>query len=179
MTQFGSGDRATRRVSFRAACALAITLLGFVAAAHYAPDGAYPWIKALHVIAVISWMAALLYLPRLFVNHASLAVGSPESDLLKGMEWRLLRIIMTPAMILTWIAGLWLAWFGFGFLGGWLHAKIFLVILLTVAHWFFSRAVKAFGRDENRRSARFWRMMNEIPAVLMIAIVVLVIVKPF
>jgi putative membrane protein len=179
MSRFGSDDRAGRSVALRASAALGLTVVAFVAIAVYLPDQAYPWIKSLHVVAVISWMAALLYLPRLFVNHVGLPIGSAESQLLKGMEWRLLRIIMTPAMLLTWIAGLWLAWVGFRFDGGWLHAKIFLVILMTAAHGYFSLSVKRFGRDENRRTARFWRIMNEIPAVLMILIVVLVIVKPF
>lgn len=179
MSRFGSGDRDHRRAGLRSAAAFGVTVLVFLGMAVYAPDGAYPWIKALHVIAVISWMAGLLYLPRLFVNHVGLESGSAESQLLKGMEWRLLRLIMTPAMMLTWIAGLWLAWVGFHFTGGWLHAKILFVIFLTAAHWYFSRAVKAFGRDENHHSARFWRMLNEVPALLMIFIVVLVVVKPF
>jgi putative membrane protein len=159
--------------------ALGVTVLGFVFLALYAPDGAFVWIKALHVVAVMSWMAGLLYLPRLFVNHVGLPVGSAESDLLKGMEYRLLRVIMTPAMIVTWLAGLWLAWVGFHFEGGWLHGKILAVVALTVAHWFFAHSVKRFAEDRNGHSARFWRMANEIPALLMIVIVVLVVVKPF
>jgi len=95
------------------------------------------------------------------------------------MERRLLKIIMNPAMMLTWILGLYLAWSVYGFHGGWLHAKIGLVVLLTIVHVFFSRAVRAFERDENRRSARYWRFMNEAPTALMILIVILVVVKPF
>ncbi len=89
------------------------------------------WIKALHVLAVISWMAGLLYLPRLFVYHASVAVGSEQDKLFQVMEYRLYRYIMRPAMIVAWISGLWLAWSSFGFMGGWLHAKIALVIAMT------------------------------------------------
>jgi len=95
------------------------------------------------------------------------------------MEQRLIRLIMNPAMMITWVLGLYLAWSVYGFSGGWLHAKIALVIALTVTHVYFSRSAKAFGRDENRRPARHWRLMNEVPTVLMIVIVILVVVKPF
>lgn len=165
--------------AIRAVVALVVTVALFGAAAVWAPDGAYPWIKALHVVAVISWMAGMLYLPRLFVNHAAQAVGSPESELLKGMEQRLLRIIVNPAMIVTWVTGLWIAFVVFGFQGGWLHAKITLVLILSGVHGWFSAAVRKFGEDRNQIPERRWRLFNEIPAVLMIAIVVLVIVKPF
>lgn len=177
--RFGLLDSAGRRAAFRAMVGLVVTVAIFVGLAVRYPTEAYLWVKALHVIAVMSWMAGLLYLPRLFVNHVGLAVGSPESELLKGMEARLLRIIMMPAMMVTWIAGLWLAYVAFGFHGTWLHLKILCVIGLTVAHVFFAQAARRFQRDENRHSARFWRMTNEIPALLMIIIVVLVIVKPF
>ena len=166
-------------VGVRALVALLVTLAGFGLAALYAPEGAYLWIKSLHILAVISWMAGLLYLPRLFINHVGLASGSTESQMLAGMEQRLLRIIMTPAMVLTWVAGLWLAWEGFQFHGAWLHAKIACVILMTGAHIFFAQAVSRFARDDNRYSSRFWRIANEVPALLMIAIVILVVVKPF
>jgi putative membrane protein len=177
MRQTTSGTGAT--VALRASVALILTVAAFVVAAVYAPDGAFLWVKSLHVVAVISWMAGLLYLPRLFVNHVGLAVGSPESELLKGMERRLVSIIMTPAMVLSWIAGLWLGWVGFRFGGGWLHGKILAVVLLTIAHLYLMRSVRQFANDANRHSGRFWRMANEIPAVLMIVIVVLVVVKPF
>ena len=143
------------------------------------PDNLYLWIKASHVVAVISWMAGLFYLPRLFIYHADAEPGSVQSETFKVMEQRLLRIIMNPAMMLTWILGLNLAWSVHGLHGGWLHAKIGLVVALTAVHMLFSRAVRAFARDENRRSARYWRFMNEAPTLLMIAIVVLVVVKPF
>jgi protoporphyrinogen IX oxidase len=143
------------------------------------PADLYLWIKALHVIAVISWMAGLFYMPRLFIYHTDAQPGSPQSETFKVMEQRLLRVIMNPAMVLTWIFGLYLAWSVYSFQGAWLRAKIGLVILLTAVHMFFARAARAFGRDENRRSARYWRFMNEAPTLLMIAIVILVVVKPF
>ena len=143
------------------------------------PGDAYDWIKALHVIAVISWMAGMLYLPRLFVYHASAVAGSEKSETFKVMERRLLRAIINPAMIVTWAAGLWLAWYGFAFKGGWLHAKIVLVFVLSGVHGYLSASVRKFAIDRNEKSARHWRIVNEVPTLLMIVIVVLVIVKPF
>ena len=139
----------------------------------------YEWIKALHVIAVISWMAGLLYLPRLFVYHCEAEVGSKQSETFKVMERRLLKAIMDPAMIVAWLAGLYLAWSGHWFSSGWLHGKLALVILLSGVHGFFSRCVKDFAADRNTRSQRFYRLINEVPTVLMIGIVILVVVKPF
>jgi protoporphyrinogen IX oxidase len=143
------------------------------------PVGLYPWLKALHVIAVISWMAAMLYLPRLFVYHCDSEKGSVQSETFKVMERRLLRAIMNPAMMVSWVVGLWLAWRGFQFLGAWLHLKIALVLLLSAAHGYFSRAVRMFAEDRNNKPQRHWRIMNEVPTLLMILIVILVIVKPF
>jgi putative membrane protein len=140
---------------------------------------AYPWIKALHVIAVIAWMAGMLYLPRLFVYHCEAEVGSKQSETFKVMERRLLRAIINPAMILTWLAGLYLAWSGHWFSSGWLHGKLALVILLSGVHGFFSRCVKDFAADRNTRSQKFYRIINEVPTLLMIGIVILVVVKPF
>ena len=142
-------------------------------------DRFYLWAKAIHVIAVISWMAGMLYLPRLFVYHADAAKGSPQSETFKIMERRLLRAIMNPAMIVTWIFGIWLAWKGFSFSGGWLHAKIAAVLALSAIHGYFSGAVRRFGEDRNVKPARHWRVMNEVPTVLLVVIVILVIVKPF
>lgn len=167
------------RAGLRAAAALAVLAFGVAVLFLFAPAGIYPWAKAIHVIAVISWMAGMLYLPRLFVYHAESEPGSQQSETFKLMERRLLRAIINPAMMVTWIFGLWLAWDGFGFSGGWLHAKIALVLGLSALHGYFSAAVRRFGEDRNQRSARHWRLMNEVPTVLMIAIVVLVIVKPF
>jgi putative membrane protein len=140
---------------------------------------AYPWIKALHVIAVISWMAGMLYLPRLFIYHCDAEVGSKQSETFKVMERRLLKAIINPAMIVTWLAGLYLAWSGHWFVSGWLHAKLTLVIILSGVHGFFSRWVKDFAADRNTRNQRFYRIINEVPTVLMIGIVILVVVKPF
>jgi protoporphyrinogen IX oxidase len=143
------------------------------------PVGLYPWLKALHVVAVMSWMAAMLYLPRLFVYHCAADKGSAQSETFKVMERRLLRAIMNPAMIVSWVVGLWLAWRGFQFLGAWLHLKILLVVLLSATHGYFSKSVRMFAEDRNDKPARHWRIMNEVPTLLMIVIVVLVIVKPF
>jgi putative membrane protein len=139
----------------------------------------YDWIKAIHVIAVISWMAGMLYLPRLFVYHSETPKGSIQSDTFKIMERRLLKAIMTPAMILTWIFGLILIWQGGWITSGWLHAKILLVIGLSGLHGFLSKTVREFAADRNVRPAKFYRMINEVPTILMILIVILVIVKPF
>ena len=139
----------------------------------------YLWLKALHIIAVISWMAGMLYLPRLFVYHCAAALGSPQSETFKVMERRLLRLIINPAMIATWVLGLWLAWDAGLWHVGWLHAKIALVIGLSAVHGFFARCVKDFAADRNTRSPRFYRIINEVPTVLMIVIVILVVVKPF
>jgi putative membrane protein len=138
----------------------------------------HAWLKALHVVAILSWMAGLLYLPRLFVYHTGTATGSEASETFKLMEYRLHAFIMRPAAIVSWMIGLWLAWASFGFAGGWLHAKLALAVALTGAHGYFAAAVKAFARDERRHAARHWRIWNEVPTLLMVAIVVLVIVKP-
>lgn len=157
-----------------AALALFTALLFAVAG-----EGFYPWAKALHVIAVISWMAGMLYLPRLFVYHVDAEKGSVQSETFKVMERRLMRGIINPAMALSWAFGLWLAWRGFQFQGGWLHAKLLFVVLLSGVHGYLSAALRKFANDANDRSTRHWRIVNEIPTLLMVAIVILVIVKPF
>jgi len=139
----------------------------------------YEWIKALHVIAIISWMAGMLYLPRLFVYHCEAEAGSKQSETFKVMERRLLKAIINPAMIVTWLAGLYLAWAGHWYLSGWFHLKLLLVLVLSAVHGFFVRAVRVFAADRNPYSQRFYRIINEVPTILMIGIVVLVIVKPF
>jgi putative membrane protein len=139
----------------------------------------YEWLKAFHVIAIIAWMAGMLYLPRLFVYHSAADVGSIQSETFKVMERRLLRAIMTPAMIVTWLLGLWLAWRGGWFAAPWLHAKFLLVFLLSGVHGMLSRFVKDFAADKRRKTAKFYRIINEVPTVLMILIVILVVVKPF
>ncbi len=139
----------------------------------------YEWLKAVHVLAVISWMAGMLYLPRLMVYHVDAAPGSVQSETFKIMERRLLKGIMNPAMIVTWVLGLYLAWAAFGFKGGWLHGKILLVVLLSGVHGYLVGRVRDFANDRNNKSGRFYRVINEVPAVLMVGIVILVIVKPF
>ena len=137
------------------------------------------WVKALHVVAVIAWMAALLYLPRLMVYHADAPVGSDRSETFKVMERRLLGAIATPAMVAAWVLGLWLAWSIEAWHFGWFAAKIGCVLALSAFHGFLAGAVKSFAADRNRRPARFYRMVNEVPTALMVAIVIFVIVKPF
>lgn len=139
----------------------------------------YLWIKALHVMAVISWMAALLYLPRLMVYHCAAEKGSNQSETFKVMERRLLRVIATPAMIAAWVTGLWLIFEAGLWRDGWLHGKLALVLGLSAVHGVNAKWVKDFAGDRNRRPARFYRIANEVPTVLMIGIVILVIVKPF
>lgn len=141
----------------------------------------YPWLKALHILAVIAWMAGLLYLPRLFVYHAAAPVGSPQSEVFKVMERRLQRGIMNPAMAATWIFGIllaltpgilsWSSW--------WIYLKLACVVGLTIAHEAFASWRKAFAADANRRPPRFYRMVNEVPTLLLVAIVFLVVLKPF
>jgi protoporphyrinogen IX oxidase len=139
----------------------------------------YEWLKAFHIIAVIAWMAGMLYLPRLFVYHCEADVGSIQSETFKVMERRLLRAIINPAMIATWVLGLWLAWEGNFFKAPWLHAKLLLVVLMSGVHGMLSRYVKDFAADRRRKSQKFFRIINEVPTVLMILIVILVVVKPF
>lgn len=141
----------------------------------------YLWIKSGHVISVIAWMAAMLYLPRLFVYHASLAEG-PESKLqsetFKVMERRLLRAIMTPAMIATWLFGLILVWQSGFYAAGWMQAKFALVLAMSGIHGWLAKMVKVFAADQNQRGHKFYRILNEGPTLLMIIVVILVVVKP-
>jgi protoporphyrinogen IX oxidase len=139
----------------------------------------YRVLLALHIVAVISWMAGMLYLPRLFVYHCEADVGSRQSETFKVMERRLLKLIINPAMIVTWVLGLWLAWQGNWFAAPWLHVKLALVILLSGVHGMMSRYVKDFAADRNRKSQKFYRIFNEVPTVLMILIVFVVVLKPF
>jgi putative membrane protein len=163
----------------RAEIAIAIAAAPFGILWLWSPSGLYLWLKAFHVIAVIAWMAGMLYLPRLFVYHCEAEVGSKQSEIFKVMERRLLRAIINPAMVLTWVLGLWLAFDG-GFLkSGWFHGKLLLVLILSGLHGFLARCVRDFAADANVRSQRFYRILNEVPALLMVGIVILVIVKPF
>jgi putative membrane protein len=139
----------------------------------------YPWIKAFHLIAAMAWMAGMLYLPRLFVYHCAAEPGSNESETFKVMERRLLRAIINPAMIATWVLGLWLAWSSEAWSAKWFDAKLILVLGLTAVHGLLARWRRDFAADRNRHSAKFYRLVNELPTVLMIGIVILAIVKPF
>ncbi len=137
-----------------------------------------PWLKALHIISVIAWMAGLLYLPRLMVYHAQSEPGSQQSETFKVMQRRLLRLIMNPAMIVVWLTGPLLAWQLGVYADGWMIAKFALVCALSVFHHWLAIWRKAFEADANVRDARFYRMVNEVPTLLMIGIVVLVVVRP-
>jgi putative membrane protein len=141
----------------------------------------YPWLKALHIISVIAWMAGLLYLPRLFVYHAGVAPGSATSETFKVMERRLLRAIMNPAMIATLVFGALLARVpgAVDWGAGWIYAKLALVVVLLAIHYVFARWQSDFAADRNRRPAHFYRIVNEVPTLILIAIVILVVVKPF
>lgn len=139
----------------------------------------YFWIKAFHVIAVIAWMAGMLYLPRLFVYHCDAPKGSVQSETFKIMERRLLKAIINPAMVVTWILGLVLMWLGGWYTSGWFHAKLAFVLILSGVHGVYVRRLKDFAADRNTRPAKYYRILNEVPTVLMIGIVIFVIVKPF
>ncbi len=160
-------------VSLGIGAVLAVLLFALV------PVDAMLWVKVLHVLAVISWMVGMFYLPRLFVYHTEAGVGSPQAETFKVMERRLMRAIVNPAMVVTWVTGLWLAIEVYAFQGGWLHAKLTLVVLMSGLHGYFSAARKRLERDEMTKTSRHWRMMNELPTLLLVGIVILVIVKPF
>ena len=139
------------------------------------------WVKALHIISIIAWMAGLLYLPRLFVYHCDAEHGSKQSDTFIVMERRLLKAIMTPAMIASWLFGLWLA-FGYQLVAAddiWAWVKGAMIIGLTGVHHYLARCQKRFTVGENQHSSRFYRFFNEVPTLMMIVIVIMVVVKPF
>ena len=170
---------ASGKVALRAFVAFAVLVAGAIALAMLDAGNRYLWLKALHVIAVISWMAGLLYLPRLFIYHIACPADSAQAATFATMERRLYRFIMTPAMLVSWAAGLTIAYEVYGFSGGWLHAKLAAVVSLTAAHIYFGKAVGAFSKGAYIGTDRYWRILNEVPTILMIAIVVLVVVKPF
>ncbi len=139
----------------------------------------YDWIKAGHIVSLIAWMAAMLYLPRLFVYHASLPPGSgAQSETFKVMERRLLKAIMTPAMIATWLFGLILVWMSGYYAAHWMQAKFALVVAMSGIHGWLARMVKDFAADRNTRGHKFYRVLNEVPTLIMIVVVILVTVKP-
>jgi putative membrane protein len=137
------------------------------------------WVKALHIVSVIAWMAGMLYLPRLFVYHAEAAKGSETSEIFKVMERRLLKAIVNPSMILVFLTGFALVYLTEDWRDGWWQAKFILVLGLAALHGYFARCVRSFAEDRNERPARFYRVLNEAPTILMIFIVVLAVVKPF
>lgn len=139
----------------------------------------YQWVLVLHIISVIAWMAGIFYLPRLFVYHADTKKASAQSETFKAMERRLMKAIMTPSMLATWGFGLWLMILGSHYITGWFHAKMVLVILMTAFHFFCAKWMKDFASDKNKREAKFFRIVNEMPTVLMVLIVILVVIKPF
>ena len=139
----------------------------------------YLWIKVLHLVAVISWMAGLLYLPRLFVYHSNQPPGSAASDMLKVMELRLLKYIMTPAMVVVWLSGGYLVGAGQLWRSNWLLAKVVLVLGMTLVHFLLGSHRRAFAQNRNSKAEKYFRIINEVPTLLMILIVVLVVVRPF
>jgi putative membrane protein len=139
----------------------------------------YQWMLAFHIIAVIAWMAGMLYLPRLFVYHCEADAGSRQSETFKVMERRLLKAIINPAMILTWLFGLWLAWASGLYAAHWFQAKFVLVLAMSGVHGVLSKYVREFAADRRRKSQKYFRILNEIPTVLLIVIVILAVVKPF
>jgi putative membrane protein len=139
----------------------------------------YQWLLALHILAMVAWMAAMLYLPRLFVYHAGVDPGSLASETFKIMERRLARAIMTPALIVTWLAGLGLVFWSGYYSAPWFMVKFVLVVALSGIHGWLLGRMREFANDTNRRPARTFRIVNEIPTVLLILIVILAVVKPF
>jgi protoporphyrinogen IX oxidase len=137
------------------------------------------WVKALHIISVVAWMAGMLYLPRLFVYHAEATRGSEASETFKVMERRLLKAIVNPSMILVFLTGFTLVYLTGDWRDGWWQAKFILVLGLAGLHGYFARCVRAFAEDRNERPAHFYRFLNEAPTILMIFVVVLAVVKPF
>ena len=141
----------------------------------------YLWLKSFHLIAVISWMAGMLYLPRLYVYHVNAPKGGELSETLKTMERKLLRYIMNPAMMVSWVFGILMLTANPAIMsaGGWIHVKLLLVVLMSACHMMFAKWRKEFERDENTRPEKFYRWWNEAPTILMIFIVILAVAEPF
>lgn len=171
----GAGKKAALRAFMALVVFLFMAMLIFVVS----PGQRYLWVQALHVVAVISWMAGMVYLPRLFVYHADAQSGGEADVTFKVMERRLLKVIMTPAMLISWVAGLWLAVTAAFYIDVWFWIKIAAVVGMTAMHFYLAGSVKRFDRGENTIAAGRWRALNEIPTVLMIVAVIMVVVKPF
>jgi protoporphyrinogen IX oxidase len=169
----------TKNRLMRAVAGVAIAVVAFAGLVLWHPLNLYPWFKAFHVMAVIAWMAGMLYLPRLFVYHCEAEPGSRQSETFKVMERRLLRGIINPAMVASWALGLWMVYDGGWMSAHWLQTKLLLVVALSGIHGMLSRWTADFASDRNRHTSRFYRIINEMPAVLMIGIVILVVIKPF
>ncbi len=140
----------------------------------------YDWLRALHIISIIAWMAGMLYLPRLLAYHAEAKTGSEASETFKIMEKRLLKVIMNPAMMAAWVFGILMIIANPAlFDGGWMHVKMLAVVAMTGLHMAFAKWVKVFAADENTRDAKFYRIMNEVPAAIMVIIVIMAVAEPF
>jgi len=162
----------------------AIVAVGIVAAlvaglGAWRPSSVYPWFKAFHVVAVMSWMAGMLYLPRLFVYHCGAEKDSRQSETFKVMERKLLRGIINPAKVVSWALGLWMVYEGGWISMYWLQFKLLLVVILSGVHGMLARWTLDFAADRNSHSERFYRIMNEVPALLMVGIVIMAVIKPF
>ena len=179
MTTMPSNPPPQRQPAVRAIVALTVTAMLAAAVALLVSATIYPWMRALHIIAVIAWMAGMLYLPRLFVYHCDAEKGSKQSETFKVMERRLLHAIINPAMVAVWVIGIWLAWSGKWYAAPWFQVKVVAVLALSGVHGYLSASVRAFAEDRNTKSATHWRVINEVPTVLMIIIVVLAVVKPW
>jgi putative membrane protein len=170
-------DGKTRWLRAIVAVATVAALVAGLAVWH--PSNLYAWLKAVHVMAVISWMAGMLYLPRLFVYHCEAEASSRQSETFKVMERRLLRGIINPAMVVSWALGLWMVYDGGWISAFWLQSKLVLVVALSGIHGLLVRWTNDFAADRNRHTERFYRIINEVPAVLMVGIVIMVVIKPF
>jgi len=168
-----------RQRVFRALAGLVAPVVLLAAIAAWNPPGLYLWFKAFHIMTIIAWMAGMLYLPRLFVYHCTAEPGSELSETFKVMERRLLRGIVNPSMVVAWALGLWMVYDGGWMTAHWLHGKLMLVIALSAIHGMLARWTADFAADRNHHSQRFYRIVNEVPALLMIGIVLLVVIKPF
>lgn len=168
-----------RRRVIRTIASLVVTAALVTALVLWVPSRLYLWLKALHVVAVIIWIAGMFYLPQLFADHCEAEAGTRQAQAFKRMEQRVLTVIVNPAMVVSWAVGLWLVGDGGWMLAGWLQAKVALVLLLSGVHGYLVRWANDFGRDDNRHSPRFYRTVNELLTIMMMGIVVLAVVKPF